>query len=179
MDLKIPVKKIMIKKVLTAKTTDSVMEVAKKMAENRVGSIIVEENGNPVGIITETDLTKKIVAKGKDPAKTEAKEIMSTPLVFVNSNVDASVAVEKMRKHKIKRLPVIENGKVVGILTTTDIATTIPEYVEILKERMRMRTTFPAIEDAITSGICEVCGNYSDNLVFKDDQWMCEDCRED
>jgi CBS domain-containing protein len=175
---KIPVKKMMIKNPLVAKTTDTVMEVAKKMAERRVGSAIIEENGNPVGIITETDLTKKIVALGKDPSKIKAEEIMSSPLVFVKPDDDYSIAVEKMKKHKIKRLPVIDNGKLVGIVTSTDIARTVPELMEILKERLMMRLSKPLIESAVTAGICEVCGNYSEYLVFEDDQWVCEECRE-
>jgi len=175
---KIPVKKMMIKNPLVAKTTDTVMEVAKKMAERRVGSAIIEENGNPVGIITETDLTKKIVALGKDPSKIKAEEIMSSPLVFVKPDDDYSIAVEKMKKHKIKRLPVIDNGKLVGIVTSTDIARTVPELMDILKERLTMRLSKPLIESAVTAGICEVCGNYSEYLVFEDDQWVCEECRE-
>jgi len=178
MKVKIPVKKMMIKKPLTAKTTDTVMEVAKKMAENRVGSAVIERNGNPVGIITETDFTKKIVSLGKDPSKIAAEEIMSSPLVFVGPDDDYTEAVEKMKKHKVKRLPVIDNGKVVGIITATDIARAVPDFVEILTERMNMRMSKPMLETAITSGICEVCGNYSEFLVYEDDQWVCENCRE-
>ena len=175
---KIPVNKIMIKHPLVVEKTETVMEVARRMAERRVGSAIIEDNGNPVGIITETDLTKKIVALGKDPSKIKAEEIMSSPLVFVKPDDDYTVAVEKMKKHKIKRLPVIDSGKVVGIITSTDIARTIPEFMEILKERLVMRMSKPLIESAVTAGICEVCGNYSEYLVFEDDQWVCENCRE-
>lgn len=178
MKVNITVKKMMIKKPLTAKTTDTVMDVAKKMAENRVGSAVIEEDGKPIGIITETDLTKKIVALAKDPSKIKAEEIMSTPIVFVSPEDDYTVAVEKMKKHKIKRLPVIENGKVIGIVTSTDIARTVPDFIEILKERINMRMSKPFIENAITSGICEVCGNYSEFLVYEDDQWVCEDCKD-
>jgi CBS domain-containing protein len=178
MKVKIPVEKIMIKKPLVVDKTETVMSVAKKMAENRVGSAIIQDNGNPVGIITETDFTKKIVSLGKDPSKIKVEEIMSTPIVFVNPKDDYSVAVEKMRKHKVKRLPVIENGKVVGIVTSTDIARTVPDFMEILKERLEMRMSKPMIETAVTSGICEVCGNYSEYLVYEDEQWVCEDCRE-
>ncbi|MEM5777280.1 MAG: CBS domain-containing protein [Candidatus Aenigmatarchaeota archaeon] len=178
MKVKIPVKKMMIKKPVTAKTIDTVMEVAKKMAENRVGSTVIEENGKPIGIITETDLTKKIVALGKDPSKIKAEDIMSTPIVFVNPEDDYTMAVEKMKKHKIKRLPVIENGKVVGIITSTDIARTVPDFIEILKERINMKMSEPLLENAVTSGICEVCGNYSEFLIYDDEQWVCENCRE-
>jgi CBS domain-containing protein len=178
MKIKIPVKKMMIKKPVTAEKTETVLKVAKKMAENRVGSVVIEDNGNPIGIITETDLTKKIVALGKDPAKTKAEDIMSSPIVFVNPEDDYSVAVEKMRKHKVKRLPVIENGKVIGIVTSTDIARTVPDFIDIIKERLEMKISKPSIESAVTSGICEVCGNYSEFLVYEDDQWVCENCRD-
>ena len=177
MRVKILVEKMMIKKPLVVEKTETVMDTARKMTEKRVGSAIIEDNGNPIGIITETDLTKKIVALGKDPSKTRVEEIMSTPIVFVNPKDDYSVAVDKMKQHKIKRLPVIENGKVVGIVTSTDIARTVPDFMEILKERLEMRMVKPMIETAVTSGICEVCGNYSEYLVYEDDQWVCEDCR--
>ncbi|MCX8178511.1 MAG: CBS domain-containing protein [Candidatus Aenigmarchaeota archaeon] len=177
MDVK--VEKIMTKKPLTVNKNDDIASVAKKMAENRIGSAIVQDNGNPIGIITETDLVKKIVAASLDAKKFKAKDIMSHPLVFVTPNDDYKVAVEKMRKHKIKRIPVIDSGKVVGIVTTTDIARTVPEMIEILKERTGMKSTQPIIKTAVASGLCEICGNYSDFLVFEDDQWICEVCREE
>ncbi|MBU5689711.1 MAG: CBS domain-containing protein [Candidatus Aenigmatarchaeota archaeon] len=179
MVMKIKVENVMTKKPLTVNKNEDVSTVAQKMVANRVGSIIVQDNGNPIGIITETDLVKKIVATSQDPKKLKAEDIMSSPLVFVKPDDDYSAAVEKMRKHKIKRIPVIQNGKVVGIVTTTDIARTVPEMIEILKERLSMKAAKPIIQNSIASGLCDVCGNYSDFLVFEDDQWICENCREE
>jgi len=172
------VKEIMTKPAVQINHNVTVQMAAKEMVKSRVGSIVVVKNKRPVGIITETDLNKKIVAPGKDPKKIKAIEIMSSPIVFSEPNDDIETAVEKMEKHKIKRLPVIEKGKVVGIITNTDIARASPEMIDILNFRLKMRAESPSIRESSTSGICEVCGGYSDDLRFVNDQWVCENCRE-
>jgi CBS domain-containing protein len=178
MTIKISVSKVMTKDPLTVDKSETISKVAEYMTKKRVGSAIVVDRNKPIGILTETDLTKRIVYPARDPRKVKAGEIMSTPLVFVSPKDDYIAAVDKMKKYKVKRMPVIDNEKIVGILTTTDIARTVPEMMEILEARMRMRLAKPEITAANTSGICEVCGNYSDRLTFADDQWVCENCSE-
>jgi signal-transduction protein with cAMP-binding, CBS, and nucleotidyltransferase domain len=173
----IRVKNIMTRPAIRIEHKKTVRAAAKEMIKNRVGSIIVVKNKNPIGIITETDLNKKIVAPGKNPNKIKVSDIMSSPMVFSNPNDDLEIAVEKMEKYKIKRLPVVERGKIVGIITNTDIARASPEMIDILNFRLRMRTEIPAIKESSTSGLCEVCGGYSGNLKFIDDQWVCVNCR--
>lgn len=174
----IRVKNIMTKPVIKIEYNRVVRAAAKEMVKHRVGSIIVVKNKNPIGIITETDLNKKIVAPGKDPRKIKVLEVMSSPMVFSNPNDDIKTAVEKMEKYKIKRLPVVDKGKVVGIVTNTDIARASPEMIDILNFRLKMRTELPIIKESSTSGLCEVCGGYSDDLEFINDQWVCANCRE-
>jgi signal-transduction protein with cAMP-binding, CBS, and nucleotidyltransferase domain len=174
----IQVKDIMTKPAINIEHNKTVQEAAKKMVKHRVGSIIVVKNNNPIGIITETDLNKKVVAPAKDPRKLKVTDIMSSPIVFANPQDDIVTAVEKMEKHRIKRLPVIVKKKIVGIITNTDIARASPEMIDILNFRLKMRTELPSIKETSTSGLCEVCGEYSDNLRFIDDQWVCESCRE-
>jgi len=171
------VKDIMTKPVIKIDYNKTVQEAAKVMVEHRVGSIIVVKNKNPVGIITETDLNKKIVAPAKDPKKVRVQNIMSSPMVFSNPNDNILNIVEKMKKHRIKRIPVVENGKVIGMVTNTDIARASPEMLDILNFRLRMRSFYPSIKESLTTGLCEVCGEHSDNLTFEDDQWVCERCR--
>ena len=178
MPIGIRVKDIMTKPVVNVEHNKTVQRAAKEMIKHRVGSIIVTKNKNPIGIITETDLNKKIVALAKDPRKVKVIEIMSSPVVFSSPDDDLEVAVEKMEKHKIKRLPVVKRGKIVGIITSTDIARSCPELVDILNFRLKMRAELPTIRESSTSGLCEVCGEYSDDLRFIDDQWVCESCRE-
>lgn len=174
----IRIRNIMTKPVVKVEHNKTVQHAAKEMVKHRVGSIIVVKNKNPIGIITETDLNKKIVAPGLDPRKIRAVDIMSSPMVFSTPDDDIETAVEKMEKHKIKRLPVVYKGKVMGIVTNTDIARASPEMMDILNFRLRMRSELPTIKESSTSGLCEVCAGYSDDLRFLNDQWVCESCRE-
>ncbi len=172
------VKKIMTKPVIKIEHNKNVQTASKIMVKHRVGSIIVVKNDKPIGIITETDLNKKVVSRALDPKKLKVKNVMSAPLVFISPTEDITTAVEKMKKYKIKRMPVVEGGKIVGILTNTDIARASPELLDVLNYRLEMRYYQPKIKETSTSGLCEVCGEYSENLVFEDDQWVCENCRE-
>jgi len=179
MALGILVKDIMTKPAVKIDYNKTVQQAAKEMAKYRVGSIIIIKNKNPIGIITETDLNKKVVAPAKDPRKLKIVNIMSSPVVFSHPNEDIATAVEKMERHKVKRLPVISKGKIVGIITNTDIARASPEMIDILNFRLKMRSELPSIKETSTSGLCEVCGEYSHDLRFVDDQWVCENCREE
>jgi len=173
------VKNIMSKPAIQISYDKTVQDAAQVMVKHRVGSIIVVKGNNPIGIITETDLNKKVVAPGKDPKKLKAEDVMSSPLVFSSPDEDILVTVEKMKKHKVKRIPVVEGGKIVGIVADTDVARTSPDMLDILNFRLKMRSFKPSVEESVTSGICEVCGEYSVDLQFIDDQWVCENCRED
>lgn len=177
MAIGILVKEIMSKPVLTIESKKTVQEAAKKMATHRVGAIIVTEGENPIGIITETDINKRVVAHAKNPKKLKSREIMSSPIAFISPDADIIDAVEKMKTHRIKRLPVIKRGKLVGMLSNTDIARTTPELLDILTSRLKMREEIPRFEQASTSGMCENCGNFSEDLRFQDEQWLCEECR--
>lgn len=173
----IEIKNIMTKRIVTASHSDTIQEIAKKMTKKRVGSIIITKKDRPVGIITETDINKRVVALAKDPKKLKADDIMSSPIVHVNPNDDVSDVVHKMKKYKIRRFPVVKRGKIVGIITNTDIARISPEMIDVLNLRLKMRTGMPAVEMGTTSGFCEECENYSERLVFIDNRWVCGECR--
>ena len=175
----IVVKNIMTKRIVTAEHSESVQKISQKMVKQRVGSIIITKKNKPIGIVTETDINKRIVAEAKDPKKLKAFDIMSSPIVHVSPEDDISDVVYKMKKFKIRRFPVVKSGKIVGILTNTDIARVSPEMIDVLNLRLEMRTGIPAIEMSITSGICESCENYSETLKFVNNKWICEECRRD
>ncbi len=176
---KILVKTIMAKPVITIDLNKSVKKVAQAMSEKRVGAIVVVKKNKPVGILTDADIIKKVVALSKDPKKTKVKDIMATPLVFVSPDDNLIKAEEKMKKFRVKRLPVIKNGIAIGIISNTDIARATPEMLDLLNFRLKMKKFTPETSEATTSGICESCGNYSENLMLVDDRWLCEDCREE
>jgi predicted transcriptional regulator len=118
------------------------------------------------------------VARALNPQKLKVKDVMSSPLVFISPSDDVITAVEKMKKHRIKRMPVVEGGEIVGIITDTDIARASPELLDVLNHRLEMRYYQPTIKETSTSGLCEICGEYSESLTIEDDQWVCENCRE-
>ena len=128
------VKDVMITQVMTVDVGVTVREAAKKMSESGIGSLITVENGRTVGILTEGDMLKRVIAEGKDPVKTTVKEIMSSPLVVAGPNMDLGVAVELMFQKKIKQLPVVQDNKLIGLVTLTDIARGAPEMLKIIKE---------------------------------------------
>lgn len=106
-------------------TNPSIVDVAKLMAKHRIGSVVVVEGNNykPIGIITESDIIKKVLAQKKVADQVAVRQIMSSPLIVVNSIDSIDTAAEAMVKNKVKRLVVLEqDGAMIGVLSVTDIA---------------------------------------------------------
>lgn len=103
-------------------SSTTVMDAAIAMDKKHIAWILVEENDEIVGIATEKDLLRKIVARGVDPSKVRIKEIASSPLITIDENATLSEASDKMAKHNIRRLVATSNGRIVGVITTRDIA---------------------------------------------------------
>ena len=98
----------MTKNPVTVKPNSSVQDVAKIMSEKKIGSIIISGNGELSGILTERDLVRKVLARGKDPKSVKVNEIMSKPVVRINENSDLLDASELMKKKNIRRLVVVD-----------------------------------------------------------------------
>jgi len=114
-------RKIMVKNVITAKSKDSVAHVAEIMNKHEIGCIIIVDNEMPVGVVTERDIIKWVVSSSKGSKKKKAAEIMSKPLIEASPEMLAGDAVRLMLKSNIKRLPIVENGKLLGLVTLTDL----------------------------------------------------------
>ena len=115
------VKDVMTKKVITVESNKTVSEAAALMAENDVANLIVMDNNIPIGIVTERDFVRRVMAKNK-PSKTKISEIMSTPLRVIDPDAPLKEAARRMVRKRIRRLPVIIDNKLVGIITTSDFA---------------------------------------------------------
>lgn len=100
----------------------SVVEVAKMMVKENVGCIPVCQNDKVLGIITDRDITMRVVAQNKDLNQTQAQQIMSADPVFIDENQSIDQAAELMAEYQIKRLPVVKNEKIVGIIALGDLA---------------------------------------------------------
>jgi CBS domain-containing protein len=97
-------------------------EAAKLMKEADAGMIPVMDNGNLLGTVTDRDIAIRLVAEGKDPQSTPVREIASTDVVSIAPDRDLAEALEMMAKHQIRRLAVVEEGRLVGILAQADVA---------------------------------------------------------
>ena len=114
------VNEVMSKNLLTLDKSTSLQEAAEHMKKLSVGCVIVTEDNNPIGIITERDFVTKIAAEGR-PLFTEIKEVMSSPLITIDPEETIWEASELMKEKLIHKLPVKENDEIVGIITTSDI----------------------------------------------------------
>ena len=116
----ITVKDIMTKCVISVDATATVNEVAKMMEDAKVGAIVVMENNTAIGIITDRDFAVKIVAHAY-PITTPVRQIMSSPLFAIGPDETVMMAADLMYTRDIRKLPVIDNDQVVGMLTATDL----------------------------------------------------------
>ena len=96
------------------------------------------KRGKPVGIVTERDMLTRVLAELRSPDKTKIAEIMSRPLIVADPQMDLEEAARLMFKMKVKKLPVISNGKLVGLVTLTDVARFQPQVMKILKKVQTM-----------------------------------------
>tara|TARA_B100000686_G_scaffold309303_1_gene351092 strand:- start:536 stop:895 length:360 start_codon:yes stop_codon:yes gene_type:complete len=115
------IKDFMSKPVWSVAVQATAEETAKEMDKKGVSCLLVQENEDPVGLVTTSDLVKRVMAKGLDPKTTQIKFIMSKPLISLNHYLTRSDANELMQKNKIKHLVVTEQNSVIGILTPKDL----------------------------------------------------------
>ncbi len=120
---------IMTKRVETIDSDELVMDACRKFKEHKLGSLIVEKGDIIVGIITERDIIDKIILNEKNPKITKVKEVMTPNLKTIDSLQTVQQAVKVMKENKIKKLPVIYNNIIVGIITENDITRAI-EIIE-------------------------------------------------
>ena len=124
----------MVREVISVDGESTVNEAVDIMNEFHIGSLIVTGKGKATGIMTERDLLKRVIGEARDVNKTKVKEIMTTPLAVADPDMDLEEAVKLMFQKGIKKLAVIDIGKLVGIVTLTDIARHQPQMMQVLKQ---------------------------------------------
>jgi len=110
--------------LVVANSSESIFNISNLMKERKVGSIIIinqHDQNYPIGIITERDIVRRVISDNKDPKHTKATEIMSKPLITIETNTYVYDVSVKMVKNKIRRLPVVKGKTLSGIITITDI----------------------------------------------------------
>ena len=118
----ITISEVMSKEPKQIASSTSVVEVATRMRDERVGSLLVERNGEFVGMVTDTDVVRKAVAEKKDLAKTTVETIMTAPLNSIEATKTVPEAHDMMGDLGVRHLAVREAGKVVGVISVGDLA---------------------------------------------------------
>ena len=117
MGLKASVESVMRRPPVSALFSDTVSSIVEKMISNNIGAVVITSGGQPAGIVTERDVIEKVVRAHKDPRKTRAQDVMSSPLISIEVDGSVSDTLKTMRDKKIRRLAVTRNGRLVGIVT--------------------------------------------------------------
>ncbi|MCS7096597.1 MAG: CBS domain-containing protein [Nitrososphaerota archaeon] len=128
------VEDVMIRDVVTIDANSTVREAANVMSKMGIGCLIVIRRNKAVGILTGRDVLKRVVAEVKDAEKTLVNDVMSSPLITVKPHVDLEEAVRLMFSMNIKRLPVVDGERLLGIVSLTDIARCHPHIMKLLKQ---------------------------------------------
>ena len=173
------VKEIM-QEPLTVDYNKSAKVAGEIMRKNRRYSLVVTKGELAMGILTDSDLIKKIIAKDKTPSKIKIKDVMSAPLVTVSPDEDVMQAATRMKKNRVKRLVVVEGDEILGVIELSDVARASPEMMDLLEFKIRTRDKLMEIVEERTAGICDSCGNYSARLgKIVDGRWVCGSCKDE
>jgi len=172
---------IMNRKFISVPDNLSLRDCAKFMIKKRVGSLLVCKEDKLLGILTEKDIIWALVKKDSHALREiPVTAVMKRKVVTIKPSVDVVEALNKMRKKKVRRLPVVENGKVIGMLTWKDTLRIDPGLFQLISETFKIKETSKLIDKekvniAKKPGVCEECGEYS--VLYQDgEMWICDTC---
>ncbi len=173
-------------KIIDAMTTnpayispdEKVINCVKKMISEEVGSMLVVEGDKLLGIVTERDMLNKVIAKEVDIKKTSIKEVMSKKPIYAEPELDIYDAMVLMRLEEIRRLPIVDKGNVVGVLTQKDILSIQPELYDLVIETFKIREgDRKSSLNGFMEGDCYACKSQGP-LTKIGGAWLCDSCKE-
>lgn len=175
------VKDVMSSPVITIDEEATANQAAGLMDRHGLGCLIVtSKDGKPLGIITERDLVRRVLAKNIKPDSLKAKEVMTSPLITIEPGEKISEVARRMSRLNIRRLGVMYKGQLVGVLSSKDVLGVMPELIEIIQEQALLegenRAQEAGEESTPLAGYCDSCGGWSDNLKESNGDFLCEDC---
>jgi CBS domain-containing protein len=154
----------------------TVQEAAALMKSHKVDSCFVGSE-KPLGIVTERDIVRKVVAENIHPSEITIENIMTTPIVVINPFASLQDAMQMMKRCNVRRLPVIEHNRLIGVITQQDILKITPVLKEISHEWYAISQRDESYyKKQVFSGICEDCGTLSSQLRNIEGRLLCEDC---
>jgi CBS domain-containing protein len=178
MTTRVLVRDIMNSPVVSATPNDTVRDIAKKMKEEKIGSIVIMDKDKPVGIVTDWDIVSNGLTKDVKPSQIKAKDVMQD-IHTIESEESITEAARQLRKHNIKRLGVVYKKRLAGIISSSDVIAVTPDLVDVVSEkaaiiRGELGIARPASN---VSGYCDECGEWSDLLQYDEGTFICEVCR--
>jgi len=162
--------------VITADPTESIQQISQKMTASKAGSVVITDNGRPIGIVTDGDIVTKVVSQDSKPSSVKALDVMSKPLFTIDSEKEIIEAARAMRKNGIKRLGVSYRNGIVGIISISDILAITPELFDIISEKAMIMTGQASKEPTFLAGYCDSCNQWSDRLLEIDGRFICGEC---
>jgi len=176
MTTRVLVRDIMNSPVISASPQHTIKDIATKMKEERIGSIVIMENEKAVGIVTDWDIVSNAVVKDVKPSEVKASDIMQT-LHTIEGEEGVTEAARVLRQHNIKRLGVVYKNRLVGIISASDVIAVTPDLVDVISEKAAVMRGEIGRSAGNISGYCDECGEWSDLLQFNEGTFMCEECR--
>jgi signal-transduction protein with cAMP-binding, CBS, and nucleotidyltransferase domain len=156
----------------------TITECAELMNKYKVGSLVAKKNNKIAGIITDTDIIRKVIAFGMDPKKIKIEDTMVKSVITITPEKDLYDALVKMNEANIRQLPVLENGQIVGLLTLKDILKIEPALFELIVDKLEIREEERKPIHA-TREICQACGEMVTKVYDIDGVMMCFQCKKE
>ena len=168
----------MTTKPISVSPDASLQECSKVMAKNHVGALVIKDGNKSIGLITEQDIVRKVIAKGINPLTKKVRDFMEKKLKTISPNSDIYDALIIMRDSNIRHLPVVDGGKMVGLLTLKDVLKIEPSLFDLVVEKFELRESKRKPVDRViqNEAICQGCGAYSEDIRNVKDMLLCERC---
>lgn len=176
MTTRVLVRDIMNSPVISASTEASIKDIAMKMKEEKVGSIVIMDKEKTLGIVTDWDIVSNAVVKDVKPSMLKASDIMQQ-LHTIEGEEGVTEAARILRKHNIKRLGVVYKNRLVGIISASDVIAVTPDLVDVISEKSALIRGETGRSMGNVSGYCDECGEWSDLLQYEEGTFTCEECR--
>jgi CBS domain-containing protein len=176
MTTRVLVRDIMNSPVISASTEATIKDIAIKMKEEKIGSIVIMDKEEPLGIVTDWDIVSNAVVKDVKPSLLNASDIMQQ-LHTIEGEEGVTEAARVLRKHNIKRLGVVYKNRIVGIISASDVIAVTPDLVDVISEKSALIRGETGRSMGNVSGYCDECGEWSDLLQYSEGTFTCEECR--
>jgi len=173
----------MTRNFVAVKPDANLVDCAREMMKKRVGSLVLKDGQKLMGLLTEKDIIWAMTKKGaKGLDKIKARDVASKKIATIKPGADLYEALQRMKKLKFRRLPVVINGNVIGMLTLKDVLRIEPSLFSDINKIEEVREESEKLkrmkgEKWVTDGICEECGN-SDVLYKVDNRTICLQCKD-